>query len=155
RQAAHPRAPAAARVGARVRDRDRVRAGVRPAAAGQAGSRRKHPAHPHPAEGWLPLRAGVSRGEPPPAPCFSRPRALLNPPPALPPRPPPPRRPRPPTPAPRAPRPPPALLTPPPAPRAPPPACLPRPRRPAPRPRPGPTPALLRPAVHSIFMGRP
>ena len=61
RQAAHPRAPAAAGVGARVRDRDRVRARVRPAAAGQARSRRKPPAHPDPAEGWLPLRAGVSR----------------------------------------------------------------------------------------------
>ena len=40
RQAADPRAPAAPGLGPRLRDRDRVRAGVRPAAAGQAGGGR-------------------------------------------------------------------------------------------------------------------
>ena len=68
----HPRASAAAGLGARLRDRDRVRAGVRPAAAGQAGGRRKPPADPHPTESGVPLcrRVAVApspTGLPPPA----------------------------------------------------------------------------------------
>ena len=60
RQAADPRPPAAAGVGARLRDRDRVRAGLRPAAAGQAGGGRDDPADPDPAARRLPHRGGIT-----------------------------------------------------------------------------------------------
>ncbi len=50
-QAADPRPPAAPGMGPRVRDRDRVRPGLRAAAAGQAGDRRRRAGHPDPAAG--------------------------------------------------------------------------------------------------------
>ena len=59
-QAAVPRPPAAPGVGARVRDRDRVRPGVHQAAARQARTARQPAADHHPAAGRLPDRRGLA-----------------------------------------------------------------------------------------------
>ena len=56
-----PRPSAAPGLGPRLRDRDRVRAGLHPPPARQARSGRRPAADPHPAPGRLPDGAGVSR----------------------------------------------------------------------------------------------
>ena len=61
-QAAHPRPPAQTGLGARLRDRDRVPARLRAAAAGQARGGGERAAHPHPAPGRLPPRTRVTSG---------------------------------------------------------------------------------------------
>ena len=64
RQAAHPRPPAQEGLGARLRDRDRIPARLRAAAAGQTGAGGQRPAHPDPAASRLPAGPGMTDNDP-------------------------------------------------------------------------------------------